>query len=73
MPCLSPSASLKRLPQGEPHVLHRMVVVHLEVPHSLYRNVEEAMTGEDLQHVIEEGNARIHLRLSLAVEVEGPR
>ena len=47
----------KRLPQGDAHVLHRVMGVHWEVPAGGHGEVEAAVGGEAGQHVVEEAAA----------------
>lgn len=48
---------MERLTEDEPGVLDRVMSVHVEVAVSFEREVEAAMTGDQLQHVVEEPDA----------------
>jgi hypothetical protein len=61
---------LERLAQHDADVLDRVVDVHLDVAAGLDGEIHEAVLGPGLQHVAEEGNRRLDLGASGAVQVE---
>ena len=64
---------VQRLAEHEAHVLHRVVVVHVEVARALHREVHERVLLEQLEHVVEEADARVDLARARPVEVERQR
>ncbi len=67
---LLPQRTVQGHSQADPHVLGRVVRVHVEVALAGNRQVEEPVLGEQLKHVIEEPHARADLGPAGAVEVE---
>src|SRR6266508_1245769 len=61
---------LEGLAQADADVFHCVVQVHLEVAFGVHGEIHQAMLGPGLQHVVEEGNARLHLGRTAAVQVE---
>ena len=59
--------------QADAHVLHRVMAAGLQVAGRLDLEVEEAVAGYQLQHVVEEAQAGGDGRLARAVEVEFDR
>ena len=70
MPALSPSASRERRAQRERGVLHRVVRVDLQVALGAHGQVEAAVPGELVEHVVVEADAGGDLGLAGAVEVD---
>ena len=58
------------LADGNPHVLVRVVVVDVGVTVGADLQVDKAVAGELVEHVIEEGHACGHLATAAAIEVE---
>src|SRR5438093_309368 len=58
----------QRLAQHDPHVLHGVVLVHVEVAPRGDLEVEERVARQRLEHVVEEADARLDLRPAGAIE-----
>ena len=71
MPRLSPSASRSAWPSVERDVLDRVVLVDVQIAGALHVELEAAVLAELLEHVIEEAEAGLGVRLGFAVEVDG--
>ena len=56
MPRLLPSAERKRLTQCDADVLYRVVLIDIEIPRGVHFEIEGAMAGDKVQHVIQEAN-----------------
>ena len=63
----------QRLAEGEADVLDGVVLVDLEVAARPHGQVEEAVAGEALQHVVEERHAGVDGRLAGAVDGDARR
>ncbi len=67
-------AVAERLAKGaaehDPDVLDGVMLVDMEIAAGLNRKVEEAVTGEALEHVVKEGHAGVDRAASRAVELE---
>ena len=61
------------LPEHEPHILDRVVVVDLDVALGLHRQVEEPVLREEREHVVEEGHASGDFRPAATVDCQGQR
>ena len=61
---------IDRLSQANAHVLGGVVPVNMQVARAADRQVHQRMTREQVEHVIEEPNARCDLGPPLTVEVE---
>ena len=61
---------VKRLAEGDRHVLNRMMFIHVQVAAGLNSEVEQAVVGHVFPHVVVEADAGAHLGTALAVEVE---
>ena len=59
-----------RLAQADADVLGGVMPVDVEVARAGDRQVHQGMPGEQLEHVVEEPDAGLHVRPPLAVEVE---
>ena len=57
MPLRSPSAFAEQLAQHDADVFDGVVLVHVEIAFGVQLQVEAAMLGEQLQHVVEEADA----------------
>ena len=70
---LTPSKRGQRLPQrlshGDAHVFDGVMVIYLDIALCLYNEVEEAVAGEKLQHMVEKGDARGDVVGALTVEL----
>src|SRR5690606_23189924 len=64
---------VERLPQHDGDILDGMVGVNVKVTLCLDDQVEQAVHGDMVQHVVEEAHAGADLGLARAVEVEGKR
>ena len=73
MPFLLPSASRRSLAENDAHVFHGVVLVHVQVAACRDLQVETAVAGEKLEHVIEEANAGGNLVAPAAVQVQTVR
>ena len=62
---------VQRLAQADRDVLDGVVRIHVQVALRLHRQIEQAVVGEQGQHVIEKADAGAHLRLAPAVEAQG--
>src|SRR5438552_8658880 len=60
----------ERLAERQADVLDRVVIVHLEVARRAHGEVEEAVAGEDLEHVVQERDTALHLVAPGSVEVQ---
>jgi hypothetical protein len=60
----------QRLPQDKANILDRMVLVNLEIAARRNLKIESAMTGEQLEHVIEKVDAGGNLVASAPVQVQ---
>lgn len=58
------------LSQADTHILHRVVLIDVQVTPGLECEVEETMMGEEYQHMVEKADAGIDIRLSRAIEFE---
>ena len=63
-------SNLKRLADRDPDVLDRVVEVDLDVTLRAHGQIEQAVLGEALEHVVEEGDPGRDLVLAGAVEIE---
>src|SRR5712691_5997805 len=61
---------LECLAQADADVLDRVVQVHVQVALGIHGKVHQAVLGPGLQHVVEEGDASLHLGRPAAVQVE---
>ena len=57
------------LAQTDPQILDKMMVVDVRIASSFDDKIEQTMTGKKVQHVIQERNRRIRLRLSRPIQV----
>ncbi len=69
MPFLSPTA-LHRLAQGDAHVFHGVVAVDVQVALAVDVQVDQAVAGDLVEHVVEEADAGGQLGVAGAVQVE---
>src|SRR2546426_397149 len=67
-PRLRAQRLLERLAEDDADVLHRVVVVDVRVAAGLDRQVEEAVLGQQIQHVIKERDRRADLPLAGPVQ-----
>ena len=49
------------LPDADPDVLHRVMVIDLDVPFGLEREVQKAVPDRLVEHMVEERDARAYL------------
>ena len=52
---------VERISQSEAYILHSVVVVHVEISLCAQLQIDEGVLGQQVQHVIEERNARLDL------------
>ena len=60
----------KRLPQRDAHILGGVVVIHLHVPVAGEHQIEPAVPGKQLQHVVQEAAPRVDLVTAGAVQIQ---
>ena len=68
MPAFSPTRLAERLPEANAHVLHGVVLVHLQVAAGGDGQVEGGVFGQQGQHVVEKADAGGDPRLADAVQ-----
>ena len=61
---------VKRLAEGDRHVLNRMMFIHVQVAAGLDSEVEQAVMGHVFPKVVVEADAGAHVGIALAVQVE---
>ena len=59
---------MQGLAHDDADILHRVVLVDIDVAFGLDGQVEEAVLGQQLQHVVEEANPGVDLSLPAAVQ-----
>ena len=59
----------QRLAQRDAHVLHRVVVVNVGVALGLDVQIHQPVAGDLVEHVLEEGDAGLEVRLAGAVQI----
>ena len=60
----------EKLAEDDADVLHRVMLIDVEVARGDYREIEATVLGEELQHVVKEPHARRNLVAALAVDVQ---
>ena len=65
---LFPQSRGQRLAKHDPHVLHRVVQIHVEIPLGLHLQIKQPVPGEQVQHVVKERNPRLHLGRTLPIQ-----
>ena len=70
MPFLSPTALRHRLAQRDADVFHRVVAVDVQVALGVDVEVDQAVAGDLVEHVVEEADAGRQLGRAGAVEVD---
>ena len=73
MPLRSPSAFEHRLAERDADVLDGVVLIDVEVARGVQRQVEAAMPGEQLEHVVEEADAGANVVAALSVDRQRAR
>jgi hypothetical protein len=68
MPFLSPTARAKGLAQGDADVFHRVVRVDVQVALGGDAEIQHAVAGNLVEHVLEEWQARVEIGAAAAVE-----
>ena len=58
----------KRLPKCDAYVLNRVVTVNVEVSPGLHLQVNEAVPGDLIEHVVQKGQASIELTLTGSIQ-----
>src|SRR5262249_39837347 len=59
----------KRFAERQPDIFDGVMLVDVEVALGAYPQVEEAVPGKDLEHMIEERHARLDLRLAAPIDI----
>ena len=54
MPALSPAACFSAWPKADAHVFHRVMLVDVQVPLGVDRQIDRRMPGQQREHVVEE-------------------
>jgi hypothetical protein len=67
---LVPERLLEGLAQGNTDILHRMVIIDMQITAGVYFEVECTMTRDLLEHMFEERNPGIETGISAAIEVQ---
>jgi hypothetical protein len=57
--------------QGDADVFHRVVVVDMGIARGLHVQVDQAVARDLVQHMVEEGNARVQFLNAGAIKIEG--
>ncbi len=70
MPRRVPSAFDTASPSAMPAILDRVVLVDVEVARRSDRQIEAAMPRDQIQHVVEEANARLDVVPPVALDAE---
>jgi len=61
----------KRLAEGDADVFDGVVVVDVQVAAGLDGHVDQAVTGNLVEHVLKEGNPDVEIGLASAIEIDG--
>ncbi len=70
MPLRSPSALREQLPEHDADVFHGVVLVHVQIAVGVQLQIEAAVLGEQLQHVVEEADAGGDLVAAAAFDLQ---
>ena len=62
----------QKLAQDEAHVFHGVVLIDIQITTRLQIQVEAAVPGEKLQHMVEEANAGRDFVSAMAVQIQAP-
>ena len=62
-----------RLAQCDAYIFNRVVVIDVGIAHGLDVQVDQAVTGDLVQHVLEERDARLEIGCTAAVQVSPKR
>src|SRR6185436_14157772 len=62
---------LERLPERQRDILDGVVLVDVQIARALHVELEAAVLAELLEHVVEEAEARLRMRIGRAVEIDG--
>ena len=65
-----PERTRHRFPERDADVLDGVVLVDVEIPSRVQLQIEGAMAGKQLEHVVEEPNPRMDVVSSLSVQCE---
>lgn len=60
----------QRLPDGDTDILHRVMRIDMEIAIGLHIKIDQAMTGNLVEHVVEERYASGKLALTGAIKIE---
>jgi len=60
----------KGLAQGDAHVFHRVVAVDVQVAIAINFQIDQAMAGNLVEHVVKKADARVQLGLAGAIKVD---
>ena len=58
------------LANGDPHILIGVVIIDVGVPHRIDLQVDQAVTADLMEHVIEEGNTGAGLALAGSIQIQ---
>jgi len=61
---------LQTASKADAHILDRVMLIDMQVAAGLDGQVEQAVSGEQGEHVIEEADARVNLRLACSIQRE---
>jgi hypothetical protein len=61
---------MEGLAQANAYVLHRVVVIDLEVPRSMHFKVIKSVSRHHAEHMVEKGNARLYSVDTATIQVE---
>jgi len=61
---------IESLPQADADIFRRVVIIHLQVTARFDTEVEQSVSGQQSQHVIEKADSRSHLGSTVAVEAQ---
>ena len=61
----------ERLAQGDADILDRVVIVDMQVAFRLDVEVDQAVAGHLIQHVLEKVDAGVEAALALAIQIDG--
>ena len=61
----------ERLPEHDAHVFRGMVEIHVQIALGLHFEIEAGMAGEQIEHMVEETDARGNAGAARAVQIDG--
>ena len=63
----------ERLAQGDADILHRVMGIDMQIAFGVHFDIHHPMTGDLVEHVLEEGHAGLEVGLAAAVEIHADR